>query len=223
LIEAVGLSLPFAIGAAISPIPIVASVLLVSDPRAASKLPAFIAGWLAGLAVVGTTVLLLAGDPAAVDEGPGDVLALAMIAGGAALLMLAVRTWGKRPRQGQDPALPPWMSKVEGFGPRQSAGLGVVAAANPKNLLLTVGGALEIAGAGASIASELAGLAVFVAVSSIGVAVPVVLRVVRGEASLAGLGRMRDWLARHNPLIMSAVLLLLGANLIGDGIAALAA
>jgi hypothetical protein len=223
LIEAVGLSLPFAVGAAISPIPIVASVLLVSDPQAASKLPAFIAGWLAGLAVVGTAVLLLAGDSAAVGEGSGEVLALAMIIGGAALLMLAVRTWGKRPGRGEEPALPSWMSKVEGFGPRQSAGLGVLAAVNPKNLLLTVGGALEIAGAGASIASELGGLAVFVAVSSIGVAVPVFFRLVRGEASLAGLGRMRDWLARHNALIMSAVLLLLGANLIGDGIAALAA
>jgi hypothetical protein len=80
---------------------------------------------------------------------------------------------------------------------------------------------LEIAGAGASIASELAGLAVFVAVSSIGVMVPVALRLVRGDASLANLSRMRDWLARHNAVIMSVVLVLLGANLIGDGLAAL--
>jgi hypothetical protein len=50
---------------------------------------------------------------------------------------------------------------------------------------------------------------------------PVGLRLLGGDSSAARLGSMRDWLARHNALIMSAVLLLLGANLIGDGIAAL--
>jgi threonine/homoserine/homoserine lactone efflux protein len=223
LIEAVGLSLPFAVGAAISPIPIVASVLLVSDPSAASKVPAFLAGWLAGLAVVGAAVVLLAGGPDSTRQEPGELLGLLMLAGGAGLLWLAVRTWGKRPGRGEEPSLPSWMSKVEEFGPRQSAGLGVAAAANPKNLLLTVGGALEIASAGASAASELAGLAVFVFVSSIGVLVPVALGLAGGDSSQEKLGRMRDWLARHNALIMSAVLLLLGASLVGDGIAALGA
>jgi hypothetical protein len=223
LIEAVGQSLPFAVGAAISPIPIVASVLLVTDRRAASKLPAFIAGWLAGLAVVGAAVVLLAGDSVAASDEPGDPLAFAMVAGGLALLWLAARSWGKRPRRDEEPSLPDWMNKVEAFGPRQSAGLGIAAAVNPKNLLLTVGGALELAAAGASTASEMASLGVFIAVSSIGVLLPVVLRIVRGDASLANLGRMRDWLARHNAVVMAAVLLLLGANLIGDGVAALAA
>ena len=47
--EAIGQSLPLAIGVALSPIPIIAVVLMLTTPRARANGPAFVLGWLVGL------------------------------------------------------------------------------------------------------------------------------------------------------------------------------
>jgi hypothetical protein len=47
--QAIGGSLPLAIGIAISPIPIIAVVLMLTTPRAKTNGPAFLLGWLLGL------------------------------------------------------------------------------------------------------------------------------------------------------------------------------
>jgi hypothetical protein len=43
--EAIGQSLPFAVGVGLSPIPIIAVVLMLATPRARVNGPAFLAGW----------------------------------------------------------------------------------------------------------------------------------------------------------------------------------
>jgi hypothetical protein len=223
VIEALGDSLPFAVAAAISPLPIVALVILLTTPSPAGKVAAFFAGWLAGLAGTGAIVILLADGtgPAGSDE-PSDVVAVVMLVAAAGLFWLGARSWGKRPVGDDDPEPPDWSRAVSGFGPAKAAGVGLVAAGNPKNLLLTVGGALEIAAAGSGASMEFAALAVFVAVSSLGVLTPVTIRLVRGEASAANLARLRVWLERHSAAIMAAILLVIAANLAGDAISALA-
>lgn len=67
--EAIGDILPLAIGVALSPVPIIAIVLMLGTPRARVNGPAFAVGWLAGLTVVGTIVLLVVGDSATEDTG----------------------------------------------------------------------------------------------------------------------------------------------------------
>ena len=57
---AIGGSLPLAIGVALSPIPIIAVVLMLTTPSARVNGPAFVIGWLAGLAVVGAIVQAIA-------------------------------------------------------------------------------------------------------------------------------------------------------------------
>ena len=49
--EAIGHSLPLAIGVALSPIPIIAVVVLLTSSRARSLGPVFVLGWLLGLVV----------------------------------------------------------------------------------------------------------------------------------------------------------------------------
>jgi Sap, sulfolipid-1-addressing protein len=60
--EAIGDLLPPAVGVALSPIPIVAVILMLGTPRARTTGPAFAAGWVLGLVAVSVIVLLLAGD-----------------------------------------------------------------------------------------------------------------------------------------------------------------
>jgi hypothetical protein len=67
--QAIGGSLAMAIGIAISPIPIIAIVLMLTTPRARANGPAFVAGWLIGLGMVGAIVLLIAGPASASQSG----------------------------------------------------------------------------------------------------------------------------------------------------------
>jgi Sap, sulfolipid-1-addressing protein len=60
--EAVGQSLPFAVGIAVSPPPVIVAVLILVTPRARSNGPAYLLGWTFGLAAVGTIGATLIGD-----------------------------------------------------------------------------------------------------------------------------------------------------------------
>lgn len=57
--EAIGHVLSLGVGVALSPVPIIAVVLMLGTPRARANGPAFVLGWVAGLAVAGTVILLV--------------------------------------------------------------------------------------------------------------------------------------------------------------------
>jgi len=117
---AIGAILPLAVGVALSPIPIVAVILMLFSPRARSMGPAFVAGWVLGVAVVAGIVLLLA-DPAnlAADAaGPSTTTAIIKLLLGALLVLVGVRQWQRRPKEGEPLALPHWMRSIDQFSPQ---------------------------------------------------------------------------------------------------------
>jgi len=65
----IGEVLGLAAGVAVSPLPIVAMILLLATPRGRVNGIMFGAGWLAGLALLGAVVLLIAGPSAASSGG----------------------------------------------------------------------------------------------------------------------------------------------------------
>src|SRR5690349_2693097 len=72
LSDAVGDLLPSALAVALSPIPIVAVVVVLGARRARTAGPAFALGWIAGLLAVSVVVVLLVGtgsDPDSDDPG----------------------------------------------------------------------------------------------------------------------------------------------------------
>jgi hypothetical protein len=82
--------LPSAFGVAISPLPIVALVLMLVTPAAKSNGPAFVIGWWPGVAVVGGIVLALASGAGAIDNAePADWVSWLKL--GLGLLFLALR------------------------------------------------------------------------------------------------------------------------------------
>jgi threonine/homoserine/homoserine lactone efflux protein len=221
--DAIGQILPLGIGVAISPVPIIAVVLMLGTSRGRVNGPAFIAGWLVGLAAVGAIVLLVAGGAGADDEGgsPTWVAVLKLVLG-AALVLLAAREWRHRPRGGADAALPKWMQAIDSFSPARALAMGVaLSAINPKNLLLTVAAATAIAQTGISTGSELAALAVFVVIATLGPGVPVAIYFAMGRRAAALLDDLKNWMGANNAAIMAVLLLVIGAKLIGDGISAL--
>lgn len=218
--EAIGQVLSFGVGVALSPIPIIGVVLMLGTPRARSNGPAFIFGWILGLAAAGTIVLLVSSGADASEEGdPADWVNVLKLVLGLLLLLVALRQWRGRPRAGQEAEMPKWMRTIDAFKPGKAAGFGVLLSAlNPKNLLLAVGAAAAIAQTGASAGAQAVALAVFVLIGTLGTGTPVALYFALGERSKRILDDLKGWMSQNNAAIMAVLCLIIGAKLIGDGI-----
>ena len=97
--QAIGGSLPLAVGIALSPIPIIAVVLMLTSQRAGVNGPAFVIGWLIGLGIIGAIVLALAGPAEASQSGtPATWVSWVKIGLGALLLLVAWREFRSRPQ-----------------------------------------------------------------------------------------------------------------------------
>ncbi len=187
--DAIGGLLPSAVAVALSPIPIVAVISMLATPRARTNGPAFAVGWVAGLVVVSVVVLAVAGGADDPDSTTATTVNWVQVGLGALLLALAAKQWRKRPKKGEQPEMPAWMTTIDGFGAGKSLGFGVVlSAANPKNLALTMAAAVSIAQAGLSTGDEAIAVAVFVAIGSITVAGAVLAYLDGGPTRRASLG-----------------------------------
>jgi threonine/homoserine/homoserine lactone efflux protein len=221
--EAIGQVLSFGVGVAISPVPIIAVVLMLGTPRARSNGPAFVLGWVVGLAAVGTIVLLLSSGASASEAGePATWVGVLKLVLGALLVLVAVRQWRGRPRGGAEAELPKWMATIDTFKPPKALAFGVLlSAVNPKNLLLTVGAAAAIGQTGIGAGEQAVALGVFVVVGTLGPGLPVGIYFALGRRGVAILDDLKAWMGGHNAAIMAVLCLVIGTKLIGDGIAAL--
>ena len=219
--DAIGGLLPAAVAVALSPIPIVAVVVVLGAPRARTAGPAFALGWIAGLLAVSVVVVLLVGsasDPDSDDPGV-NWLKLGI---GIVFLLMAAKQWTKRPRPGREPEVPGWMATIDSATPPRAALLGMaLSGANPKNLALTLTAAASIAEAGLDATDTAIAVAVFTALGSITVAGSVLFYLLAGDRAARPLAAVKQFMADNNAVIMMVVLLLLGAKLLGDGLAGL--
>ena len=222
---AIGAVLPLGLGVALSPLPIIAVVLMLATPRGRRNGPAFIARWVLGLAVVGIVVLVISAGAGASDDqaGPATWVEVVKLVLGVALIGLAARQWQGRPRGDEAPALPGWMSSIDAFGPGKAFGLAVVlSAVNPKNLLLVVAAATAIAQTGVDAGGQAVALAVFVVLGTLGPGLPLGIYYALGARSAHVLEGLRQWMAAHNTAIMTVLLLVIGLKLVGNGVSGLA-
>jgi protein-S-isoprenylcysteine O-methyltransferase Ste14 len=218
--QVIGEILGLAVGVAISPIPIIAVVLLLSTPKGKGNSLSFLLGCLIGLGLVGVIVLLVA-DPAGASEdgGPATWVGWLLLILGVLAILLGIRQFLGRPRGGEEPPMPKWMGAIDRFKLGQSLGIGfVLAALNPKNLTLTLAAAATIAGAGLAGSDPYIVLAVFVIIGTLGLAIPIGIYFLGGDKAAETLADLRHWLAVNNAAIMSVLFVVIGAKLVGSGL-----
>lgn len=148
--DAIGQMLPSAVGIAISPMPMIAVILMLATPKGRTNGLAFAAGWTVSLAVAATVLVLLGtgADAADVDGGPAAWTSWLKLALGVLFILLAFKQFRGRPREGHPTPIPKWMAAIDRFTPGKAVGLAaLLAVANPKNLVLLLGGAVAIAAA----------------------------------------------------------------------------
>jgi threonine/homoserine/homoserine lactone efflux protein len=219
----IGDLLPLAVGVAISPIPIIAVILMLLAPKAGGTSTGFLVGWLVGIAGATTVFLLLAGilDLGSSSE-PSAASSWIKLALGALLLVLAAGQWRSRPKPGEEPAMPKWMTAIDGFTAGKAIGLGVLlSAVNPKNLLMCVAAGTTIAAGDLGVGEVVGSVVIFTVLAASTVAVPVVGYAV-GRKRMAGpLESLRSWLTAHSAAVMGTLLLVIGVVLIGKGLGGL--
>ncbi|MFI8086674.1 GAP family protein [Kitasatospora sp. NPDC086009] len=220
--EAIGSMLASAVGIAISPLPLIAVILMLSTLQGKANGAAFTAGWTVALAAV-TTVVVLAGSN--IDTGADKPtwsywLKLAL---GVLFLLLGAKQWHGRPREGHVAEPPKWMRAIDTFTPAKSAGLAAaLVAANPKNLVLAVGGAVTISTSTASAGGKTVATVLMVLIGSLCTLLPLGVYLLGGQKSAKVLGEGKAWMSVHNSAIMTVVLVVLGAKYVGDAVSALA-
>jgi threonine/homoserine/homoserine lactone efflux protein len=215
--------LTFAVGVAISPVPIIAVTLMLFSQRARVNGLIFLLGWVVALAVV-SGIAYLAADQAnaATDSTTSDTIAWGKIVFGVLFLLLAARNWRSRPAPGTEPEMPKWMAGIDALKPAKALGLGLLlAGVNPKNLMLAAAAGAALAALGLSTANAVGSLIVFIVVASLTIAAPVVYFLLGGDDARARLDEMKNWLALHNNAVMAVLFLVFGAKLIADGLAPL--
>jgi threonine/homoserine/homoserine lactone efflux protein len=222
LIQAIGDFLPAAVAVALSPIPIVAIVLVLGTSHARSNGSLFALGWVAGLTAVSVLVVVVLGGASDPNDGSAAVADWLKVALGAMFLVMAARQWRKRPKGGDEPVTPKWMAGLDTLTPPKALLLGVtLSAANPKNLALTLTAAASIAQAGLDGADTAIAIAVFVAIGSVSVAGAVLYYLADATRAAGPLARLQAFMLEHNAVIMMVLLLVMGTKILGDGVAAL--
>ncbi len=217
----IGEILGTAIGVAISPVPIIAVILMLFSSKAVANSLSFLLGWVVGLSVAGAVILALGLE--ASDGGPSTTSGWIKIVIGVLLLGLAWKNWAGRPRGDEEAELPAWMASIDDFTAVKAFGLAfILSAVNPKNLGLTIAAVVTITSGGLSSGEEIGVLAAFVGIASITVAVPVIANLLLGDKASGGLNTMKEWLVANNNVVMVVLFVVLGAKVLGDGIAIVA-
>lgn len=213
--------LPYAVGVAISPIPIIAVVLMLLSPKAKTASIGLLAGWVAGI-IVTVTVFILVSEMLPKDRSDGSmpIVGTIKIVLGAVFLFMAIRQWRSRPKKGTEVALPTWMQAIDKTGVMSAAVIGVLlAAVNPVNMLMLSSAGLTIG------SSELRGgdlvivVAVFVATAASTMVIPVIGYLFAAPTLARPLDLLRGWLARNNAIIIALLLLVIGVVAVVQGLA----
>jgi hypothetical protein len=216
----IGAILPLAIVVTVSPLNIVAAILLLFSGRPVRNASCYLAGFVAGVALVVAIATALAGAAdLSTDQQRSRGASGLLLALGIGLLIAAIRKFRNRPAAGESSPLPKWMDGIASFGPGKSLVVGTaVGAGNPKNIAVGVAAAITIASAGLGVGEVAGVIAIYTVIAALGVAAPIVAMLFLGDRADGVLRGWEAWLNRNNAAMMAVIYLVFGVILIGKGV-----
>ena len=214
-------TLPLGLGIALNPIAIVAGILILRTTNARVNGIAYSIGWLLGLALLAILPAWLVqvgiGPRGGVASNLPPVIFLAV---GVFLLVAAASAWRGRPLPGEEPKPQRWKRFLEEGSVLRALGLGgFLGTISLRNLALIAAAASVVGQAGLGLIEAALTAAAFLAVSSLGILIPLLVRVFGGAGADATLARWGDWMSHNMGTITAVVMAVLGIYLVGRGIA----
>lgn len=205
-----------ALGIAISPLPIVGLILILLGENAKRNSFFFSLGWLIGNVTTFTLALFFMGVTTSKSSESSLIQKIVFAVLGILLILVAIKTFMKRTKVGEEPKTPKWFAKMTSLKPGGAVGFGaVLSAANPKNLLLSLS-----AGAAAGVVTQvmsddIMAIVLFGLIATSTIVVPTILFSVMGEKINHKLDEMKTWLIYNNDTITAVMLLFIGIKILG--------
>ena len=194
---------------AISPLPVLAFILVLGTQRGVRNGAGYLAGWMTCLVVVVVGTLgLTGGNPPKESSAPS-------VAGLVILGLLGVAAFAFGIHRWRHPPVPPrptpkWMERVDRLRPGGAALLAVLIQPWP----VVAAGAVYVSRADASKAVTIISLVLFVLFASSSAIAMEVYAVRSPERSKAGLDRLRAWIDRHRDRAVTVLAVVLGVVLV---------
>jgi hypothetical protein len=206
----------------ISPVPMALVMVLLSFARGRAKAWTFVAGWFfGGLAVMIAALAVTVRAP--VGGSGGAMEAWAQVVFGGVFMTLAGWTgWRVVQRRGRvDPSLQDrWLVRVEGLNLAWIAGVGAGfgVLGGPKNMAMLLHVAVVAGGAERGWPMQVALVLAAAVISTLGVALPVVLAMLRPDKTDRLLQISKAWLLRHSGVILLIIFAIFGPLLLVRGL-----
>ncbi len=214
---------PMALGLALSPIPIIAVILMLFSKRAKVNAPLYAATWVLSMTVLGTVALILLGDNEIIEQDTTKTGgSIAVLVFGVLFVAYGAFLWMRRPRDPQNVKTPRWLDAIDDIHPILAVGLGLTGVLfNTKNLPLFLAAVEHILAADLGMALSFIALGIFIMMASVTVVTPIVLFMTGNERMHARLDTFRVWLTRHSQSILAWVFLIMGGVMVLNNVAAL--
>jgi len=208
---------PLAVAAALSSVPLTATIfILISDSAGRSGL-AFLAGTVLGTfcAVTVSTVAsqALPGRPRQ-HEALIERLEIAI---GIAMVLLGVVTLMRRRNAGRGSGAG-WLDDIGSFGALPVLGIGLALNLRPKAVLLAAAAGLATSGARLELRETLVLVLCYTAIATCTVAVPIVATIVFPQWMKPRLLSAKGWLAAHSTAVSATISILIGGFLLAAGV-----
>jgi len=211
--------IPLALVIALSPITVIAAVLVLHAPRPRPASLAFLGGWLLGLAVLTALSVAASGMLGGLHKSPPSWASWLRVILGSALIVFGVFRWLTRHGRTESPA---WMRSFATITPARAGVTGaVLVVVRPDVLLICVPAGLAIGASGLGVAGDWMAAAFFVAIAASTVAIPILAYATAGHRLDDALARLKDWMDQNNAALLAAILLVIGLMVLYNGIHAL--
>lgn len=222
--EVIGESVPIAVAVAISPMHLLATILMLLTPRGQRRAGAFVFGRMLGTGLLLVLFSVVIGPVEYSARLPGHVATLGKIVVGSVTLALAAGQWVRGLKRVTDPPAPKWMAGVASFSSWKAFGLGgVLSVASLKNLALCLAGGVVVGSVQLQLWQIILAIVIFMLVGSFLLAAMIVASVAAGPRMQAALEHWRDWLMLHQIAVLSLVLLVAGVVIVSMGVVELTA
>jgi Sap, sulfolipid-1-addressing protein len=207
--------IPLALVVAISPLSVIPAVLVLQAPHPRPTSLAFLGGWLLGLAALTAIFVASAGALSGLRNSPPTWASWLRVVLGLALIGYGIYEWLTRHRRTETPK---WMRSFTTLTPARAGLTGLVlVVVRVEVLTMCALAGLAIGSSGLSIAADWITGAIFLAVASSTVAIPVLAYAGAGHRLDDLMARIKDWMEKNNAALLAVILVLIGLMVFYNG------
>ncbi len=217
---------PLAVGALLSPLAVVAVVVVLLSSRPGPNGVALLVGWFLGVVLVlGLGLALAAGLAGRQKSDPPLWVEVLRIVIGVVLILSGIVVWRRKQAAVREmaaatrpaevvaaaPQLPSFLKSLAEFQPGRCLLLGVALfVINPVDFACGFGAGVDIGAADVSTGEAVVAAVLFILVACVPIAIPVGVCLAQGKAADPFLNRLRTWIAENTTALNAGMLLVIG-------------